>query len=290
MRRLLLGAFLGALAGALALAGRWLWISVGVGTGYAAKVTCALVLNSGQDPEGVLRDYVFHEVDPLGAVLRVAVTGGGASASALGLVQASAVHRPGLGCTLVADADEADLGRVPAVETPLPGPDPELPWPLGGAAPESPPPPGVEAAIERAFQAIDPALGLRQTTAVVVVHDGHLVAERYAPGYGPETPMLSWSMAKSVLATLVGIAVAEGRLALDAPAPVPEWSDPADPRHAITLDQLLRASSGLRFDEHYGTTNDVSRMLFTKGDAGAFAARMPLAAPPDSVWSYSSGT
>jgi CubicO group peptidase (beta-lactamase class C family) len=93
-----------------------------------------------------------------------------------------------------------------------------------------------------------------------------------------------------VLAALVGVAVEEGRLALHAPAPVPEWSDPGDPRHAITLDQLLRASSGLAFDEHYGTTNDVSRMLFTEPDTGAFAARSPLAAPPDTVWSYSSGT
>jgi CubicO group peptidase (beta-lactamase class C family) len=102
--------------------------------------------------------------------------------------------------------------------------------------------------------------------------------------------MLSWSMAKSVLAALVGIAVGDGRLALDAAAPVPEWSSPADPRRAITLDHLLRMSSGLRFDETYGATNDVSRMLFTAPDTGAFAARSPLAAPPGSRWAYSSGT
>ncbi len=69
-----------------------------------------------------------------------------------------------------------------------------------------------------------------------------------------------------------------------------EWASSGDPRHAITLDQLLRMSSGLAFDEHYGTTNDVSRMLFTRPDTGAFAASFPLVAPPDTVWSYSSGT
>jgi CubicO group peptidase (beta-lactamase class C family) len=97
-------------------------------------------------------------------------------------------------------------------------------------------------------------------------------------------------MAKSVLATLVGIAVGEGRLALHARAPVPEWADPADPRHAITLDQLLRMSSGLAFDETYGPSNDVSRMLYASADMGAFAAHSRPAAPPDGAWSYSSGT
>jgi CubicO group peptidase (beta-lactamase class C family) len=102
--------------------------------------------------------------------------------------------------------------------------------------------------------------------------------------------MISWSMAKSVLAALVGIAVSEDKLSLHEPAPVPEWSAPEDPRHAITLDELLRMSSGLRFDETYGAVNDVSRMLFTEPDTGAYAARCPLAAAPDTAWSYSSGT
>src|SRR5690606_26724691 len=73
-------------------------------------------------------------------------------------------------------------------------------------------------------------------------------------------------------------------------APVREWQAPGDPRGAITLDQLLRQSSGLAFDETYGPTNDVSRMLFLHRDAGAFAADQPLAAPPDTRWAYSSGT
>jgi CubicO group peptidase (beta-lactamase class C family) len=86
------------------------------------------------------------------------------------------------------------------------------------------------------------------------------------------------------------VAVLEGRLDLHAPAPVPEWREPGDPRGAITLDQLLRMSSGLAFDEHYGAINDVSRMLFTEPDTGAFAASMPLAHAPDTHWAYSSGT
>jgi len=123
-----------------------------------------------------------------------------------------------------------------------------------------------------------------------VIRDGELVAERYAPGVGPETLLLSWSMAKSVTMALVGALVHDGRLTPAAPAPVPEWRHAGDPRAAITLDTLLRQSSGLAFDETYGATNDVSRMLFTQPDAGAYAAAMPLAFPPDTHWSYSSGT
>jgi CubicO group peptidase (beta-lactamase class C family) len=84
--------------------------------------------------------------------------------------------------------------------------------------------------------------------------------------------------------------VGDGRLALAEHAPVPEWSGGGDPRRAITLDQLLRMSSGLAFDETYGPLSDVTRMLYRAPDMGAFAARSPLAAQPGRVWSYSSGT
>lgn len=291
LRRGLLLAGALALGAGLAAGGAWLATALAVGTGYAAKVVCSLAHVSGQDPERVVRDYVGYEVAPLGPFLRVEVGEGGAEASALGLARARAVYRPGLGCTLVAEPGGPELAPASGIDAPRPELPPALPWPRGGAGPAVPAPPAVEAAMDRAFAEPDGTPGrLRQVTAVVVAHRGRLVAERYAPGYGPATPMLSWSMAKSVLAALLGIAVGEGRLELHAAAPVPEWRAPGDPRAAITLDQLLRMSSGLAFDERYGATNDVSRMLFTQPDAGAFAARSPPAAAPDALWSYSSGT
>jgi len=276
----------------VAVGARWLWIAVHVGAGFAAQVTCSLALNSGQDAAEVLRDYVSLEIAPLGPALRVSVSERGAEASALGLIRMRAVYRRGLGCTLVPGGSEDQPAPARGIDLLRRWLDPAMAWPDGDAGPAAAPPPEVTAAIERAFRepnSLEPGR-VRQTTAVVVVHDGRLVAERYAPGYGPQTPMLSWSMAKSVLATLVGIMVGDGRLALHSPAPVPEWSAPTDPRHAITLDQLLRMSSGLAFDEHYGAINDVSRMLFTMPDTGAFAASSPLEVPPDTRWSYSSGT
>jgi len=292
VRRLLLGVLVLVAAAGLLYGLRQLHVAASVGTGYAARVLCSLVLNSDQDPQAALRDYVAHEVWPLGAVLRVDVDreAGEVRASALGLARARALHRDGLGCTLLAGASEQTLRAQAPELKPLPPLPSDRPWPYGRRGPDAPAP-ALAAAVDRAFAEPHPREGpLRQTTAVVVAHRGHLVAERYAPGYTPTTPMLSWSMAKSVLATLVGLADSEGLLDLEVPAPVPEWRGADDPRRAITVDHLLRQSSGLAFDETYGATNDVSRMLFTRRDTGAFAAAFPLAHPPDTVWSYSSGT
>jgi CubicO group peptidase (beta-lactamase class C family) len=135
----------------------------------------------------------------------------------------------------------------------------------------------------------------RRTRAVVVVRGGRIVAERYAPGFGPQTPLLGWSMTKSLTNALCGILVRQGKLDVSAPAPVPEWSQAGDARRAITVDLLLRQSSGLRWNEVYETSpfdSSVIAMLYGRGhrDMAAFAASQPLAHPLGSVWSYSSGT
>jgi CubicO group peptidase (beta-lactamase class C family) len=93
----------------------------------------------------------------------------------------------------------------------------------------------------------DPVLG--ETRAVVVMANGKIAAERYAPGYGPETRLVSWSMAKTITATLIGLLVADGRLTLDQPAPIPRWQRPGDPRAAITIRHLLQMRAGLDHTE-----------------------------------------
>jgi CubicO group peptidase (beta-lactamase class C family) len=169
----------------------------------------------------------------------------------------------------------------------------DLPWPGGDRVD---PPAGVdttvlEAALDAAFAEPYPDR-TRQTRAVVVVHRGRIVAERYAPGISKDTELVGWSMTKSVTNALVGIVVGRGALDLETPAPVPEWSSPDDPRHAITLDQLLRMSSGLEFIEIYDgkPDSDDALMNYTMADTGAFAASKPLQVPPDTRWEYSSGT
>ncbi|MEO8813230.1 MAG: serine hydrolase, partial [Caulobacteraceae bacterium] len=151
----------------------------------------------------------------------------------------------------------------------------------------------VGAALDHAFAAEPPA-ELGETHAVVVVHKGRLVAERYAEGSGRDATRHSWSMAKSITHALAGLAAKDGRLDIAAPAKVPEWASAGDPRGAITLDQLLRMSSGLAFTEDYDRDHpsDVIEMLFGagKGDVAAFAAAFPLAHDPGSFFAYSSGT
>jgi CubicO group peptidase (beta-lactamase class C family) len=134
-----------------------------------------------------------------------------------------------------------------------------------------------------------------ENLALLAVHRGRLVLERYADGKGPEDSFRSWSMAKSMVHALVGVLVARGALDLQAPAPVPEWRGAGDPRGAITLEHLLRMLDGLDFFEAYvpgGRRSNVLEMLFQHGkdDVAAYAAALPLAHPPGSVWNYSSGT
>ena len=133
-----------------------------------------------------------------------------------------------------------------------------------------------------------------ETDAILVVQGGRLIVESYGPGRGPGDTCHSWSMAKSITHALVGLLVKDGRLDIHASADAPEWRGPGDPRAAITLDQLLRMSSGLKFTEIYvpGESSDVIEMLFGRGqdDVAAFAAAFPLAHAPDTVWSYASGT
>ena len=149
-------------------------------------------------------------------------------------------------------------------------------------------------ALARAIDALftDPAVG--ETRALLVMHDGRIVAERYGPGYDRNTRMLGWSMAKSVTGVMIGLLVADGRLRLDQAAPVPLWQRPGDPRGGITLRQLLQMRSGLRHHEEANPAYDADtvRMLFLDGrdDMAAYAEAQPLAAAPGRQWRYSTST
>jgi CubicO group peptidase (beta-lactamase class C family) len=136
--------------------------------------------------------------------------------------------------------------------------------------------------------------GIGETRAVIVVEDGAIVAERYAPGYSADMRFISWSMAKTVTAILVGFLVEDGRLDLDAPAPVPEWQGENDARRAITLRHLLHMASGLDHTEVNDPIwdSDTNRMLFTTGtdDMAGYAVARPLEAGPGEKFEYSSAT
>ena len=133
-----------------------------------------------------------------------------------------------------------------------------------------------------------------ETRAVLVLRDGRIVAERYAPGYHQNTRFVSWSMAKTITAVMIGQLVADGRLRLDDSAPVPAWQRAGDPRGEITLRHLLQMRSGLRHTEAGDPVyeSDEVRMLFLDGrdNMAAYAEAQPLEAEPGAMWEYSSAT
>ena len=186
--------------------------------------------------------------------------------------------------------------RTPATQVDYPDQPKGVPWPAR-SWPTGPLPAGVsqaaiDAQLDRDFGELSE--GRNTTDAVLVVQGGRIVAERYRSGFGDrDTPHHSWSMAKSITSTLVGMLVADGKLDIYAPAPVPQWSDEDDPRHAITTDVLLRMASGLQWNEDYfASDSDVTTMIWGKGkgDMAAYAANKPLVDEPDTVVAYSTGT
>ncbi|MGN6278329.1 MAG: serine hydrolase domain-containing protein [Sphingomonas sp.] len=132
------------------------------------------------------------------------------------------------------------------------------------------------------------------TRAVLLIEDGHVIAKRYAAGFSDANRFISWSMAKTITGFLIGILVHDGKLKLDAPAPIAEWHDPGDPRAAITLRMLLQMRSGLQHIEVGDPVehSDTNQVLFVGGtqDMAARAIAKPLAYPPGTHFEYSSLT
>jgi CubicO group peptidase (beta-lactamase class C family) len=264
-----------------------LWLDppdlIRVGSNYSAKIVCSNVFLAGRDPDEVLRTDVQAPGHPLLRLMQVAVDRehGVVRAGLFGFIGGGlAVVRPDTGCAVLPDGR---LGATAAGGTspPLATAQRDGLWPDGDAV-------QTDASIAKIIE--DDALAGPGMRAVVVVHDGRIVAERYAGGFGRQTPQLGWSMTKSVTAGLIGLLVKDGRLDLTrSAAPFMHWPD-ADPRAGITIADLLAMSSGLRFNEAYGAVSDVTRMLYLEPDMAAFAGAQPLVNPVGTVWSYSSGT
>jgi CubicO group peptidase (beta-lactamase class C family) len=206
-----------------------------------------------------------------------------------GTFQSRSVYHDGFGCTLVHDSSGSgeSFGSAASVGGGV----------VASSAEKSgdvlhlevqPPNPKLEAALDEAFaEPVKPPF--HRVKAIVILHDGKIVAERYASGYGVSTPILGYSVSKSVTSALIGILVRQGKLSVAQRAPVPAWSDPSDPRHDITIDELLRMTSGLALEESDSGFDPVSRMLFLERDMAGFAEHARLKATPGASWEYTSG-
>lgn len=267
-------------------------ISLGL-AGYA-KVLCSAVFVSGRAPDEAFKNsgfFLFPEDERAGVTYAVdrehelvRMTHGAITRTAKFYGDQGCIIHP-------ADHDGIYFTPVP-VRTRLPDASTQ-PWPMGDAPSSEPLPAGIDR--DRLDKAIDAAFADPEalTAAFVVVYKGRIVAERYMPGITKDTQLESWSMGKSLTATLFALLVKDGVYRLDDPVPVPEWRAPGDPRGAIKIVDLLHMSSGLKFiagqDPDYTPDKGYpDHTLIYTGAIDAFRHSMtrPLQFPPNTEGRY----
>ncbi len=268
--------------------GVWLYASppdlIRVAASYSAKIVCSNVFLAKRDAGQVLADDVQAPGHPILKFVRVSVDekAGTVSAGLAGLFgKGLALFRPGLGCTSVPDVN-VSAAKAIALKRAEPQPVGDAqPWPAGNQIMPSQDP-AIAAILD------DVALTGPGMRAVIVAQNGRILAERYGQGFDDKTPLLGWSMTKTVNAAIIGTLVRDGKLELNKADLFPEWK--TDNRSVITVADLMAMSSGLEFNEDYGDVTDITRMLYLQPDMAAFARDKPLAGLTGKTFSYSSGT
>jgi CubicO group peptidase (beta-lactamase class C family) len=262
-----------------------------VATGYVAHTVCSKTFVSGFDPQTVfaeigerdgirrLRPWLRYHLDRAARIV---------DASVMGLFASRAAFHEGFGCVMLLGAEQPYLLRSDIEALKTPKAPPLLPE-IAGPQVVEPADPVLKAALDHAFEEGE-APPFRRTKAVVVLRDGGVIAERYAEGVGIDTPLLGFSMTKSVINALIGIMTQQGYLSPSIPAPIPEWRAASDPRHAIEVEHLLRMTTGLALDETNSGLDASSQMLYLHNDMAGFAVKAQPIAPPGTRWAYSSPT
>jgi CubicO group peptidase (beta-lactamase class C family) len=264
-----------------------------VATGFVASVLCSETFVSGIDPQKTFTETTAA-MPGTGLVswaldYRLDRSRRDVTVTLAGFSRRRAVYRDGLGCALdhgegIAEVEvppASDLAQVPLL------PD------IAGPSVVMPQSPQLAAALDRAFA--EPSRPpFKRTRAVAIVKDGRIIAERFAEGFGIDTPLLGFSVTKSVISALAGVLVRRGMLSLDQPVPVAAWSNRDDPRHAITLDHLLRHTAGLALGSSLQASlgaafEPVNRMKFMERDMAAFAEKADIETAPGTAWNYHDG-
>jgi CubicO group peptidase (beta-lactamase class C family) len=262
---------------------------VGVPVHFTSHQLCSATFVAGLDPTEFYNEAIKPKLGPIQAVLRYEVDRPRQEVRTqlAGVVHSRAVYDAPFGCRVLHSRRDARFfqggndDREPIVVSPSSIAGPGIVAPVNDK---------LAKALDHAFAESESG-PRRFTKAVVVLHRGRVVGERYASGVTPATPLIGWSMTKSVTNALLGILVRNGRLDMHTPAPIAEWSAPGDPRRSITGDQLLRMVSGIGCGQSlrtgFTTIFDAdTHMEFDMADQSAFAADATLRAQPGTEWRY----
>ena len=259
-------------------------------SGYGAKNLCSCVFLANRNEDSVKKEELSDGFLKFGK-FTVNRQDSSVTGTVMGMAIRKAIYRNGVGCTLINDITEEELRQKKIL---IPAHDNSK---INSAFLESNPDSLSKDSVD--IQALNHTVASMfsdsgiykntRTRAVVIIQDGKLISEKYAPGFDADSKMLGWSMAKSMTSAMIGILVKEGKLKMDQPAPVDEWSDPKDSRHEIKLEHLLQQTSGLDFVEKYGRPSEVITMLFSKGNMAAYAAGRKSKSKPGIVFNYTSG-
>jgi CubicO group peptidase (beta-lactamase class C family) len=261
--------------------------------GWSAQEMCSTVFGSGIPEEVAAREDLGY-IGAWGTEFTVDYVDRSVTARCLVSNPTNATYksifRDGIGCTLVETVPEAEIRAQPLGDmTPPPALDPAVEWPQGeGFFPERAPP-EVDRACLASVVATEFANQVTNPRAILVVYRGQLVYEEYAPGITKDNRLLGWSATKSLTQAMVGILAGEGRIDVYAPAPVPEWYEtPNDPRQNITVDMMLRMSSGTRWTGDLGPSSEC--LFWSNNNCPRVCGLKPLVAEPDTLWNYNSGS
>ncbi len=264
-----------------------------IAAGYKASFLCSDIFNAGMTEAQVERDdlkRVYSEVEPLMASMKATIDRGARLVSVPfdeKMPPRVAAWRPYLGCAQLpigAAAGVASALPQLSVQPPMANMD-RLPWPMGDRNALARPQGDARrlaGTVAGAFDRRTYAQG-NETTAVVVVQNGKIVAERYRDDFNMHTSQRTWSVAKSIGGTIIGAAVQQGRIDVNAPAPIPEWQRAGDPRAQITTDHLLRMASGLHSD---AAGNRTDAIYFGGTTVSEQATAWPLEATPGTRFRY----
>lgn len=272
--------------------------TITAGTGFASQDLCTRVMVSGDAFLRVKAAYLVPKVWPLPLVWDIDFQAGDRVSTRTKVpfldFSRTSIYRAGLGCTIVPPGTSISSVRAQGFR-PLASTPPILaPWPRGEYAAESQwMPSGMAATVARQGDRLFAETTLdtfkrQNTVAYLVAKHGRLVFERYAPGYNRSQPQIGWSMSKSLTSLIAGVMATDGRISLDAPVGIPQWT--SDSRKAgITWRHLLTNAPGLHWFEGYEGASDTTDMLYSKADQGNWAANRPMESTPGTVFNYSTG-